>query len=141
MWQSCTFNLFVYICFITIVNIQNPLQIVTSNLFKDTHREKAPSNRTPQLAKIMNMEICVVGSLNQLFIRSSETETKLKKNKVVINELYHLTHPPTLSHAHPHPVTPTYTYPHPIASAHTHSHPPTLTHTQSHLPTPSHTHP
>ena len=38
---------------------------------KDTHREKAPSNKTPALYKSMNMDIWVVGTSNQLFIRDS----------------------------------------------------------------------
>ena len=51
----------------------------TKNLckpFKDTHREKAPSNKTGTLTKSMNMDICVVGTSNQTFIRGSWTETK-----------------------------------------------------------------
>ena len=39
--------------------------------FKDTHREKAPSNKTPALTKSTNMGIWVVGTTNQLFIRGS----------------------------------------------------------------------
>ena len=39
--------------------------------FKDTHREKAMSNKTPALAKGMNMDIWVVGTSNQFFIRDS----------------------------------------------------------------------
>ena len=35
----------------------------------DTHREKAPSNKSP--AKCTNMGILPVGTLNQLFIRGS----------------------------------------------------------------------
>ena len=38
---------------------------------KDTHREKAPSNKTPTLSKIMNINIWVVGTSNQLFIGGS----------------------------------------------------------------------
>ena len=38
---------------------------------KDTHREKAVSNKTPALTKSTNMGIWVVGTLNQLFIRGS----------------------------------------------------------------------
>ena len=38
---------------------------------KDTHREKAPSNKTPALRKSTNMEVWAVGTLNQLFIRGS----------------------------------------------------------------------
>ena len=38
---------------------------------KDTHREKAPSNKTPALTKSMNMGIWVIGTSNQLFVRGS----------------------------------------------------------------------
>ena len=38
---------------------------------KDTHREKAPSNKTLALTKSTNMDIWVVGTSNQLFIRGS----------------------------------------------------------------------
>ena len=47
---------------------------------KDTHREKAPSNKTPALTKSMNMDIWVVGTPNQLFRRGSYSETKFSKN-------------------------------------------------------------
>ena len=40
-------------------------------LFKDTHREKAPSNKTPTLSKSMNMDIRVVDVSNQNFILGS----------------------------------------------------------------------
>ena len=46
---------------------------------KDTHKEKAPSNKTPALRKSTNMCVWTVGTLNQLFIRSFLTETKLLK--------------------------------------------------------------
>ena len=36
-------------------------------VLKDTHREKAPSNKTPALTKSTNMGIWVVGTTNQLF--------------------------------------------------------------------------
>ena len=39
--------------------------------FKNTHRIKAPSNKTPALRKITNMGVWAVGTLNQLFIRGS----------------------------------------------------------------------
>ena len=39
--------------------------------FKGTHSEKGPSNETPEFRKSMNMEIWVVGTSNQLFIRRS----------------------------------------------------------------------
>ena len=43
-------------------------------LVKDTHREKAPSNKTPALPKSTNMGIWVVSATNQLFIRVSKLE-------------------------------------------------------------------
>ena len=46
---------------------------------KDTHRENAPSNKIPALTKSMNMDIWVVGTTNQLFIRGSYTEIKFSK--------------------------------------------------------------
>ena len=39
--------------------------------FKDTHREKAPSNKIPALRKSTNMGVWAVGTLSQLFIRGS----------------------------------------------------------------------
>ena len=42
-------------------------------------RKKAPSNKTPALRKSTNMCVWAVGTLNQLFIRSSLTENKLLK--------------------------------------------------------------
>ena len=38
---------------------------------RDTHREKAPSNKTPALRKSRNMDIWVVGTPNQVFMRGS----------------------------------------------------------------------
>ena len=46
---------------------------------KDTHREKAPSNETPAPKKSTNMGVWTFGTLNQLFIKDSLTETKLSK--------------------------------------------------------------
>ena len=43
--------------------------------------KKIPSNKALTLSKIMNMDIWVVGTLNQLFIRGSKTETKFLKKK------------------------------------------------------------
>ena len=45
--------------------------ISRSSSLKETHREKAPLDKTPTLADSMNMDICVVGTSNQLFIRGS----------------------------------------------------------------------
>ena len=39
--------------------------------FKDTHREKEPSNKIPVPRKSTNMDVWSVGTLNQLFIRCS----------------------------------------------------------------------
>ena len=47
--------------------------------FKDTHREKAPSNKTPALSESMNMDIWVFGTPDQLFITGSYTEKKKSK--------------------------------------------------------------
>ena len=56
--------------------------------FKDTHRRKAPTNKTPALTKSMNMDIRIVGTLNQLFIRDSYTEIKFsKKIKELVGKL------------------------------------------------------
>ena len=46
---------------------------------KDTTREKASSNKTQALTKSKNMDIWVIGTLNQLFIRGSYTEIKLSE--------------------------------------------------------------
>ena len=35
---------------------------------KDTHREKAPSNKTPALTESTHMGIRAVGTTNQLFV-------------------------------------------------------------------------
>ena len=43
-------------------------------ILKDTHRKKSLSNKTQSLLKSMNMDIWVVGTSNQLFIRDFETE-------------------------------------------------------------------
>ena len=40
-------------------------------LFKDIHREKALSNKTPAPTKSIDMGIWVVGTSNQLFRRGS----------------------------------------------------------------------
>ena len=46
-----------------------------------THKENVPSNKTRALTKSMNMDIWVVGKLNQLFIRGLFTEINFSKNK------------------------------------------------------------
>ena len=52
-------------------------RLTVNNLFfsrdslcdKNTHREKAPSNKTPALTKSMDMYIWAIDTLNQLLIR------------------------------------------------------------------------
>ena len=44
---------------------------IAATFFKDAHREKAPSSKTPGLTKSMNMDIGLVHTSNQLFIRGS----------------------------------------------------------------------
>ena len=53
----------------------------TSRYLRLLYREKAPSNKNPALTKSMNMDIWVVATSNQLFIRSSYTETKFSKKQ------------------------------------------------------------
>ena len=40
-------------------------------ILKDTHREKAPSNKTPAHRKSMNMRVWAAGTLNQVFMTGS----------------------------------------------------------------------
>ena len=66
------------------VNISNAIQIILTRfaatvirlplphfILKDTHREQAPSNKTPALIISRTMSIWVNGTSNQLFIRRS----------------------------------------------------------------------
>ena len=39
-------------------------------VFKDTHREKSPSNESPTLTENMNLDIWLVNTSNQLFVRA-----------------------------------------------------------------------
>ena len=50
-------------------------------IIKDTHRENTPSNKTKVLTKSMNTYIWEIGTVNQLFVRGSYTQTKFKKTK------------------------------------------------------------
>ena len=55
------------------LSIQSNILNEGSNIKKeleDTHIEKAPSNESPALTKIMNMDITVVGTSNEAFIGS-----------------------------------------------------------------------
>ena len=47
------------------------VQISQYIYFKNTHREKTPSNKTLTLSKSMNMDIWVVDTSNQPFVRGS----------------------------------------------------------------------
>lgn len=68
--------------------IQNFLKAITKILagikgflkvFKDTHRGKAPSSKSPAPKKCMNMDIWVFCTPNQLFRRGSYSATKFSK--------------------------------------------------------------
>ena len=48
-------------------------------IFKDTHRENTPSNKTEALTKSINMYSWTIGILNQLFIIDSCTQIKFSK--------------------------------------------------------------
>ena len=52
---------------------------------ENTRRGKGPLNETPVCTKSMNMDIWVVGTLNQLFVTDSYTEKKKfpKRSKAV----------------------------------------------------------
>ena len=53
---------------------------------KDTHKEKAPSNKTPALTKSTNMGIWFVGTSNELVIREQlhlKGKQNFQKNQVV----------------------------------------------------------
>ena len=67
---------FLVITLIVIIGCFNGAKIFFTTLnvlkwIKDTHREKAPSNKTPAFTKSKSMDIWVVGTSNQLFIRGS----------------------------------------------------------------------
>ena len=51
--------------------------------FKDTLRENTTSNKSQALAKSLNMDIWVIGTLNQVFIRNSYTQNFFSENTVV----------------------------------------------------------
>ena len=55
------------------------LKNLIQKTLKDTQREKTPLNKTQSFTKSMNMDILVVGTLNQLSIRGSYTEIKFSK--------------------------------------------------------------
>ena len=53
---------------------------------KDTHRENTRSSKTQALTKSINMDIWVIGALNQLFRRGSYTQLSFWKNKVIVGK-------------------------------------------------------
>ena len=59
--------------------LSQTIYINSYKLIKDSHREKALSNKTPALTKSANMGIWVFGKSNQIFIRDSWTVTKSSK--------------------------------------------------------------
>ena len=50
-----------------------------SFLIKDIHKESALANKTQALTKSMIIDIWVISTLNQIFIRGSYTEIKFSK--------------------------------------------------------------
>ena len=54
---------------------------LTKKIFKDTHREKAPSNKIPAFTITINMDIWVVWTSNQFYITSSYAEKIIIKIK------------------------------------------------------------
>ena len=62
MWHFGRFNL---------NSILPKIEHLRPLFIKDTHREKAPSNQSAVLTKTTNMDIRVIGTTNQLFIRGS----------------------------------------------------------------------
>ena len=52
-------------------HVEKLIRFFQRSFLNDTHREKAPSNKTPAFTKSTNMGICVVGTTNQLFIRGT----------------------------------------------------------------------
>ena len=73
VFKSCIQNFFKAIAK-TLAGIKSFL-----NVFKDTHRGKAPSSKSPAPKKCMNMYIWVFCTSNQLFRRGSYSVTKFSK--------------------------------------------------------------
>ena len=72
-----------------VCNWKSKLQVmVFINQTMDTHREKGLLNKNSALTKSMNIDIYLVGTSNQLFLRSSWTETKYSpKMKLLLTKL------------------------------------------------------
>ena len=73
--NACKFRCLVQhiyrITFLNNLKNTDPVKQCILNLFKNIHREKAPSNKSPALTKNTNVGIWIVGTSNQLFIRGS----------------------------------------------------------------------
>ena len=50
---------------------------------KGTYRENTPANTTQALTKSMNIDICSVGTLNQIFIRGFDTAVIKLDNEIM----------------------------------------------------------
>ena len=50
-------------------------------LVKDTHKENTLSNKTQAPSKTINIDIWIIGTSNQLFIRGCYTKIKFPKKK------------------------------------------------------------
>ena len=59
--------------------IKNSTIHILNMLFKDTHGEKVPSNKTQAFTKSMSMDIWVVGTLNLVSVRGSYNSIKFSK--------------------------------------------------------------
>ena len=52
---------------------------IFAKIVKNTHRENAPSNKTWELTKSMNMDTWIIGTLNQPFKKGSYTKLTFSK--------------------------------------------------------------
>ena len=66
----CDYGFFIRLITFKLISSNFSTVFSESFIFKDTHRERVPSNKTPALTKSKNMGIWVVGTSVQLF-RSS----------------------------------------------------------------------
>ena len=84
VWFKIPFNFYFFHLFFWIWVLQFPFNLTSriSSVFKDIHRKNIPSSKTQVLTKNTNMDIWVIGTLNELFIRSFYTRINFQ-NKVV----------------------------------------------------------
>ena len=74
------------LCLISVFKHENLFRkILVIFKFKDTHREKAPSNKTPALSESTNISMWVVHTSNQ------QEVLKLKQNSVLCDRTFLLT--------------------------------------------------